>query len=472
MEKNNIMDASSSYSGIVKQIADKLTSAKTQTLIGSDFLEEMYKTLNESSTPILSLKKFITGAEEVAKQDATVKDVIDFCKKSIIDGNIDLNFVINLCKEEHILNLRKNGHPAPEKTIEAMEHDLAQPGSIIEDLIRNGIFDGLESKLLHVIKNDLGAEINVGDDSLNENQVLYYQNLMRYNPIGIFIEKDSKLHLLTEGALFAIDNKTKEFSLVSGADVTLNEGEQRLYNSVNNLAYNPETKEFSLNESWDFDLKLNQNGEVMIKPEAASEYTPMLKDDVQKLLLESIQLYSENPSTNLNFKNKQAYLHDADNFIMLMENFDKLVNVDTLEVIRNLNESDKFVMLDRIAVSNNKPGILFSSEFNPDKKIRDFKELKESICETVGTNIKGLFGHKIREEHTLYQQRDAKLVSLSESQKELNQKIEQVRKLKSIADQNSPALEKLNEQETELNKLLEDNLKSLSETQNYSIYNV
>lgn len=468
-KQNNIMDASSSYSGIVKQIADKLRDAKTQTLVGSDFLEEMYKTLNESSTPIMSLKKFLTGAEEVAKQDATVKDVIDFCKKSIIDNNVDLNFIINLCKEEHILNLRKNGHPDPTATIKELEHEFDQPGSIIEDLIKQGIFDNLESKLLNVIRDELGAEINIGSD-LNESQVLYYQNLMRYNPIGIFIEKDEKLHLLTEGALFSINPETKEFSLTPG-DVQLNEGEQRLYNALNQLPYNPETREFTLNESWDFDLKLDSEGNTLVKHNSADTYTPIMKEHVQKLLLESIQLYSESPAVNLGFKDKQSFLHDADNFVMLMENFDKLVNVDTLEVIRNLNESDKFILLDTTAVSNNKPGILFGSDFNPAEKCRDFKELKESICSKVDVNITGLFGHKIREEHELYQKRDAKLVSLSESQKELNQKIEEVRRLKSIADDNSPALEKLNEQESKLNSLLEDNLKQLSETQNYSIYN-
>ena len=190
----------SSYPGIVEAITEKIRNAQAETLSGSSLLTDMYAALNESQTPIMDLKPFITGGEKIASDDATIADVIDFCKKSITTG--DLNFVINLCKEEHFKNMSRMNHPSPKDTVKDIQDVFDEPVSFIEQGIKSGLFDGLQSKLLNSIKNDLGikvtdqefsdatklvAEKTKKDESkatkskLNESEVVFNGPLVKYS---------------------------------------------------------------------------------------------------------------------------------------------------------------------------------------------------------------------------------------------------------------------------------------------------
>ncbi len=217
-----------------------------------------------------------------------------------------------------------------------------KPSNIVEEGIRNGLYDRLESNLLHLVKNDIGVT-----KQLNENQPMYMgTQLIGYNPVGFFIEKNNKIHALLENCLLDFIPETKMFKLTE-TKIDLNESESRLHSAINGLQYDAEKKIFSLCEAWDFDLIIDSEGKCKIKKlnESEDKYKDIPSDKIKSLLVESINLYESAPETNLNFR-RNYFLKDADNFNMLLENFDKLVNFDTIEVIRNLNESNKYVIFD------------------------------------------------------------------------------------------------------------------------------
>jgi hypothetical protein len=461
MEPYKIILGDKSYPVVVEEILNKVKNAKTQTLLGNDFLTDMYKNLNESATPMMTLKPFITGGESIAKQDATVKDVLEFCKKQV-GSNIDLNFIINLCKEEHIDKKIKSGHPAPLQTLKDIESEFNQPHSIIEEGIKNGIFDKLESKLFNDVKASL---IDVKD--LKESNVIKNSSIIKYNPIGFIFEKNNKLYALCENALLSVDSENNRFELAKEL-IELNESELRLHNAISTLTYDIEEREFSLNENWDFKLVINEDASTFITSlKEGATPLPIAKGDIKKLFTESIELYES--QGKLNNQIKSNYLKDADNFCMLVENFDKIINFDTLEVLRNLNESGSYVILD---INNKIPEMLFGSKIKNTKLYESFNELSEAIQEELGVKISRLYESEIAKETEILNKRNNKIVALTEQQRDINQKIVECQKLKNLADTNSPAYVRLNEQEKTLSNMLHNNLQTLNNLNNkFSLYN-
>ena len=80
---DNILLGENSYSGVLYRINEVIKNAQAKTVEGSEFLSEMYKSLNESVTPLLSLKPFITKGEELAPDDMTVGEVMKQVKKHL-----------------------------------------------------------------------------------------------------------------------------------------------------------------------------------------------------------------------------------------------------------------------------------------------------------------------------------------------------------------------------------------------------
>lgn len=440
------------YKSIVDAIKQTIQKAQADTLQGTELLKEMYSRLNESATPILELQPFITGAEKISSEDTKFGDVINFLKKSIT-GNADLNFLINLCKEEHIFNLRKTGHVAPTQTYKAIEQEFGKPASVIESGIKNGIFDNLKSNLLNQIKNDL----NVQQKPLNEskNDLVYGNpNVVKYSPIGIKYEdlENNRLILLTESAAFDYNRSAEQLNALTESEVTkIPVNFRKLATAINDASYDVERNSFTLNENWDFNLELKNsvarvNGKIIDKKQ------------LKTLLLESIQVYNADPLKVKNF-NRMNYLADADRFILLHENANLLIKLDNLEVIRNLNEST-FAIFEKNNRSEAK--VLVDSTGNLNKIYISFTALNESVSELVKINLKPLFEAEIKNETKLKDLRHTKESELRTEQKNLNESISKVRDLKSIAEEGSPALIKLNEQETRLNTLLEQNLKDLA----------
>lgn len=471
------LNSNNSYPAVVKEIIEKIMSAKADTLTGSELLKEVYKNLSESKniTPLLTLKPFITGSEKIAGDDVSLKEIVDFIKRKVTT-NADLSFLIGLVKEEHFQNLLRSGHPAPQTTIKDFEDEFGKPSSVIEQGIKNGIFDTMKSNLLNKIKTDL---TKVDDKmpvtvKLNESETVYFENLAKYSPVGIKLDdvKNNRMIILTESCNLQYDYKTKDLKALSESEVEISPAHKNLMHSINSLGYNPKNNSFSLNENWDFNLELQPSGEIFIgKNESSMKLIP--KEKVADLLLESIKAY-ELDGTKIQGFNKQIFLKDADNFIALMENHSNLIKLDNLEVIKNLNENS-FVLFEKDLTTNDgtkQPKVLFVSSTSPLEKpkqnqlFESYIQLNNSLSDFFGTKISGLFESQINFENTLIQENQTKINKLVEEQKSLNENINKVNSLKSIADQNSPALIKLNEQSEVLNSKLEQNLKSLNECQN------
>lgn len=440
-----------SYSYIVKEIFDKIQKAEADTLEGTEILREMYANLNESITPMLDLKPFVTGAEKIAGNDTKLADILGFITKKVKTG-YDLNFLINLCKEEHFKNLSRDGHPDPKSTIKSIETEFDKPGTVIEEGIKSGLFDCLKSDLLGKIKNNLQNNEPERIDKLNESYIA--DGVYQYNPIGIKLDHPEKIVMLTESEVLEFDKEKNTFVRLNESEIAIPAEHARLMTAINSCPYNPVNGTFSLNESWDFKLNLMNNGTVMVNDK------PIKKSDVKTFLLESVGVYTNDPTKVQNF-NKINYLRDADNFIALMENSSKLVKISELTVMKNLNES--YIMFAKDDINGNCPKIISASKEGLGNKLfESFNDMVQTINEVLETPITNLFESQLINEQKLIDERNEKIVSLNESQKQINEKLVKIGTLKKMADENSPAMDKLNEQEKKLNDKLAENIGHLN----------
>ncbi len=455
LKEQSMLLGKNSYSSVVNEIVEKIQKAEADTLVGNQLLKEVYSKLNESITPLLTLKPFITGAEKIAGDDVKLSELLKFLKKTIT-GNADLNFLINLVKEEHFSEMTRLGHPSPESTIKDIEDEFDKPGSVIEEGIKSGLFDNLKSTLLNKIKSDI--DVKSVDKKLNENQTLFSGSLVKYSPVGLRYEdiSNNRIVILTESEVLLFDRIAKQFSKLEES-IVIPENYGRLMQAINGCKYSPETNGFCLNENWDFKLELTSNGETLINDK------PIKKEDIKQLLLESVKVYSNDPLKVTNF-NKMEYLHDADNFIALMENHSSLMKLDNLEVIKNLNENS-YVIFDKLNILKT-PKLISSSNGNINTLFESYSEMLLVTNDILKTPINNLFENQLISEQTLINERNNKIVSLNEEQKELNQNISKVRNLKTMAEENSPAIDKLNEQEIILLNKLDVNLTNLNQVRN------
>ena len=251
-----------SYISIKDSIIERLRNAEVGTIVGNDMISKIYHRLNESKTPMLDIKEFITNAQEVAKDDAKLLDVLEFCKKQAVTG--DLNYIINLCKEEHFVNLIRSGHPEPEKTVEEIQKHFNSPSSVIEEGIRKGLFDRLNSKLLNDVKAGLNIKVEDRGEQIKKLDESYqYANggYARYCPVGVLFEdsNNNRIIALCENDALSFDKTNQEYSKLSES-IELPHEYKRMMTAIHSLRYNPETEIFSLNENWDFIAELHNDG--------------------------------------------------------------------------------------------------------------------------------------------------------------------------------------------------------------------
>ena len=478
----NILLGEDSYFSVVGRIYELIKNAQAKTIQGTEFLSKMYDSLNESITPILTLKPFVTGGESLASDDITVKEVINFIKKST-KGNADLNFLINLCKEEHYSEMLRTGHPSPKSTVQEIEKEFRKTNNEIQDAIKNGIFDDLKSSLLGSIKKQLGynenqkttsdekLEVANDDKSLNENNAIYNGNFVRYNPVGfMFFDKTKGSNLnLVENEVILIDEDdlgVERVQVIQNNQVNVPEEHQKLIKAVQSCPYDPETNQFFCKEDWDFTIALNPDGTIEVKNKNGDiiEVDPK---DVKQIFIESISLYEKDPLIVPQFV-KERYMVDADNFIALMNNANSLIRFNNLEVVRNINESissRNYVMIHKSSFETPK---IISNGHENNLLFEDYKSLCESCNRVFGDNTKNLFESifktKLDEEELFNHSKIQHLADLNEEQRQLNKKIDNVRNLKTAAEDNSPAMEQLNKQEFKLLEKLNESLEESAKT--------
>lgn len=467
----NLILGENSYQGVIEAIRNKMASTRTcDTILGNDLLGKAYQKLNESTTPILDLKEFTTNAEQIAPDDTTLREIVDFCKKHVHTG--DYNFLINLCKEEHFQNLGRAYHPSPESTINAFKNMFDTTGSALENAIKNGIFDSLKSNLLKILKSELSPnEQQMGDQPLNESMVNADKSLVKYSPVGIRYEdlKNNKVVHLMEHDVMSFNTENGECTRLGHDDIVqldITPSYRRMMTALNGLQYNPLNESFTLNENWDFECKLH-DGECFINNK------PIKKDELRQLLLESINTYEMFPAKVQNF-NKTRYMMDADNMIMLLENFDKIVKYDNLEVIKSLNERDAtYVILDKAqTVSGSTPRVIASSNHDIVNKLFESYEHMTSACkEVLGSDITPMFESQIKTEHEVYRQKNERIITLRQEIVELNENIEKLDKIMSIADEGSPSSLEAGRRKLKLNECLNDRINQLANIdKEYSLF--
>lgn len=459
-----------SYPAILNEIYSKIQKAKCETNVGEEIRMNLFKRLNESITPLHEIKAFVTGAEKIAGDDTTICDIVKFCNTKL--GSSDLNYIINLCKEEHFANLSRANHPSPQSTVEAIEKQFNKPSSVIEAGIKSGIFDGLQSKLLNKVKVNLSEQKPLNESEQFNGQLLG-DNLIKYNPVGIKLELEdsNRVVFLTESFVLGYDDTTEGFENLNESEIEIPTEHKSLMLAINSLPFDPENNTFSLNENWDFDLQLNSATDTV-----TVNGKKLPKDKVRNILLESVKVYEGNKSLVPGFS-RMKYLRDADNFIALCENTESLIKFDQLDVIKNLNENT-YVVFDTNVVEK-KPSVLISNAIEPNKLFESYDDMIAECNKSLSPAenlmnskvLHNLFESQIINEQKLLNTRNSKIVSLTESQSELNLKLKKVIDLKSIAEPGSPALKKLYEQEETLSKLYNENLETLnSYKNNFKLY--
>ena len=479
MNKNILYLGENSYPAVCHKISEKFKNTDCDTISGNSLVSEFFVKLNESVTPLLDLKDFNTNAEKVAPNDTKLMDIIAFARKEVKNG--DLNCLVNLAKEEHLQNMSRTGMPGVDRIIKDTEDLYNAPATVIEQGIKNGLFDNLESKLLMEIKTILSDEplsknkiiqpmdssnitnINVTPQDLNEshNEAQFVGNLVMYSPIGVKVEDipNNRILMLTENDVLTFDNASKTFYNLNESEtqnLNIPDSHIRLMTSISTLSYNPETEGFSLNEAWDFGLTLTKEGNVVLDKNGNN--INIQKSDVSSFLMESINKYSEDYQITGKTFPKALYTKDADNFIMLMENHSKLVKLDSLKTIRNLNESNNYVIVD---TRKDLVPVIISST-NGGKLFENYVDLANECSVILNENVGQFFATKINNEYNFNLKKNEKITLLMESQKELNGVILDVRNLKAIAEENSPAFEKLHENESELTIKLNENIEELN----------
>ena len=449
-DENNL----NGYDAIVMRITDGLRTAQASTDKGQKLLDSSYKELLESATPMLVVKQFVTNAQQVAADDVKLKEVINFAKKNSVGTN--LNYLVNLCKEEHFENLYRSGIQNPQETIKDIEGLLKLPSADIADYIKRGAFDNLKSNLLHEIKASLNSDSSAKQPqkkpNLNEsNYSVSYNGLVQYSPIGFVADDDKHGRvMLVECDVLSFNPQQNEFSQIE--DFQPNETQQRLSDAIQNLDYNPETEEFSLNESWnDFNMKFStKDNKIFVKKlnEDDSSFQELSKEHLKNFLTESIVHYKQ---TVPGFNNESNLIKDADRFVMLVENANSLVKFTNIKTIRNLNEStNKYAM---VHLDDMRPNLL-SMGHGKSQLFESFNQLVTGLNQHINLDCTKLFEDSLVGEMQLNQNKDIEKNKLIEEQKNLNAEIVRVDNLLKIVEEGSPAYAKLVDER----KMYSDNL--------------
>lgn len=481
------------YISVVDKLKAVVRGYEAQTIEGKQFQNDLYTMLNESITPMLDLKPFITKGESFAGNDKTIADILSAIDKKVLN-NTDLNFLINMAKEEHFMNMTRSGHPSPQSTVEAIKDEFDKTNGDIQKSIASGIFDCLDSQILGDIKKKLGYSENIGTKSntravadktkgvvkeavkpLNENDTQIFDKSMIYSPVGFVISRDciKNDNSFDPDCTIAFVNKTllsihnnefndKPVCKVINSDCIDVTDYLTLMAALSSCIYDPTTSSFTTAKQWDYDILLTGEGDVIMNGD-----TPIAKEDLMDLFIESIEEYKVNPAFNDELV--REYQKDADNFLCLVDNWDMLARFSNLKVVETRNENtaiNPFVMFNTQTVTNCDPTVIVANDgFNSNivnTTYNNYSDMISAVNQPHGTEIfNGIFANMIAEENNNNVFRMNRIATLREQQSELNSEIEKINNLITAAAANSPAMEKLNNLKKQYDEALNRNIEEL-----------
>lgn len=463
---NRIYSGENSYVAIFENIKQKIDDTTPETGASIDFIDNAKSILSNSHSPLLELTAFCTNDEKVNRNDTTIADVIDYMKKETARG--DMNFLINLGKEEHFINKARNGayDVKGDNIINELKHLFSEPSSVIEAAFRKGLFDSMESDILADMKlNDFKNESDskrrnkvnteyatTGWTQLNESVNWgTNQGLHAYNPIGVGIEDDTTGNvcvLMQEYVLRAVDGVGITAASHEIYNQALTPFNRQLLNAINTVPYNVENDTFNLGGDWDFEMQL--------KTDAAGQQVIEMRDlinpnntaqipgeELQQFLFESVEsLVKQQPNEDQAKLLQHSLYESADNFMLLVNNYDKLIKLEDYVVVKN-PENNVSVLFHKLEGTNSLPEIITTNTSEGIVKFPTYEKMLVSIMEVLqpnefqGHTLMTYFQDKLNKDIDSANRYRTELDAVNAKVNELSEKISAAEKLKSIANPDS-----------------------------------
>lgn len=471
----SVDETADTYNSMIDKIQKYIVNVVPDTIDGQKFLNENISKIFESKTPVLELKEFKTNAQQIVSHDAKMMDIVKFINKNVKDSPT-LNILINIAKEEHMQqNLRAN-QPAEDETIKALEQYWQAGDSEIEQAVRNGIFNKLKSNLLMDLKSDLIPDspetpiIKITEKTTPIKQLLEsIQDLVVYNPIGVLWEdkENNQQYAFTGQDILQIQQTSGEDTEYVKSNIPVEKRPanlQKILTALDQLSYDPQSKRFGLAmPQWDFKLVIEENGHCHLIEDFAT--TEVAKEDLKSLLGETLSLLSSDGT--LSDIDLNQLKNDADNFILIAYNFDKLIMFDDLYQIQNLNENTYVILNESIFdLDNLTLKMVAGTNTEESMTFKSYNEMVFEIHKNIGlrseNSVNRLFTDHLQNENSKLFDRQNKIGKLKSEQEALNKEITNKQNLLTIASEDSPAYERLVSDLNKLNTDLDQNLTELN----------
>lgn len=428
------------YNTIITKLSEIFANATADTEQGQELIDYTQRALFESKTPMFELREFLSGAQNIAKQDTKLLDVIKFCKKTTDTDS--LNFLINLCKEEHFAAMTKAGHPNPEETIEKIKDQFNLPDNEIKKQIEAGVFDGLQSKLLGDIKNSLSIEVREAPKPADVLKIggRLNESIDCIKPVGFaFPTKEGKTKFLLESKIYDYDTETQQ--LIPDDGYVPSEKIQTLQEAMQHLTFDSEQNAYVLN------LGLLNNYIYFLDGEKLQQF---IEEDGEfetiepQELEENIKLLAQtNPHLIEQYKN------EINAFRRMVANRSRLIQYDNITMIKNLHNGNTVlvevgevsrIIGSEISVYDNFKKLVtdLNSKLNPDNHFSVTQSIQQLYdLELIEEGIESENIRSLREE-------------LETSLKSVSSELTKIKTMLDIVDKDSPVYDDLTRQYNEL----------------------
>lgn len=454
------------YLQVIKDIKQKFEETilnESLSFETKNFVDKTLKVINESATPMMEIRRFYNNAENISDK-STLSELMKFITKHTKSGN--LNYIINLAKEEHIEKLRLSKHPLPEQTLKDIDFSENDNNVIISNL-KKGLYDSIESDIIDELKERFLTDSfkksrniitkDANDITLNESSLQFY------SPIGIRYEDvtNNRLILLTESLLLSYNRDNDKYGILHIEDVTIPQNHLKLVDAINQLNYDLEDNSFSPAMHWDFNAVVDSFGDIVVWKDVNNKK----KIDYNTFR----ELFKESLINSKNSPNYEMLVRDADNMCMICENFGKLTKIDTLKVVRNLSENSKYI----IKTIFDNPTIICGVKngvIEGEQKFIGYSQLNESLSKSLNTDTTKLFENQISKEIIFEKDKQSGIDKLYEKQKEIEKDLKNTKNLLSVAEPDSEAFKSLNESIEMLETKLTTNINDIKEIKFTTLY--